>query len=158
MTQEELSIQLPALKLRIPNDEAYFADNTEYERVLTDLLETSKSILFDKLFPFDDTVEYIIPRRRYEWQLRCCVELFNLADKAGSTSYAENDISWTKLSDGLSRHLMNQIISNIGVPQTSIVEDDEEELEDNTSDETTTPIEPEPTTEPVEEEPINEGE
>ena len=116
MTQEELAIQLPALKLRIPNDEAYFTNATEWENVLKDLLETSKSILFDKLFPFDDSVEYVIPTRRYEWQLRCCVELFNLADKAGITNYSENDISWTKISDGLSRGLMNQIMSSVGVP------------------------------------------
>lgn len=136
MTNEELAIQLPALKKRIPYDEAYFTDNTEYEDVLKDLLDTSKSILFDKLFPFDDTVEYIIPRRRYEWQLRCCVELFNLADKAGLTSYSENDISWTKVSDGLSRHLMNQLISNVGVPKRKSLEEDEEDTdEEPTNDE-----------------------
>ena len=140
MTQEELAIQLPALKLRIPFDEAYFTDNTEYEQVLTDLLNTSKSILFDKLFPFDDTVEYLVPARRYEWQLRCCVELFNLADKAGSTSYSENDISWTKVSDGLSRHLMNQLISRVGVP--SRVKDEEDEPEQEVVEE--------PTEEPIE--------
>lgn len=139
MTQEELAIQLPALKLRIPFDEAYFTDNTEYEQVLTDLLNTSKSILFDKLFPFDDTVEYLVPARRYEWQLRCCVELFNLADKAGLTSYAENDISWTKVSDGLSRHLMNQLISNIGVPKRKVEEEDEEETVEPTVEPTTEP-------------------
>ncbi len=138
MTPEELVIQLPALKERIPFDEAYFETQEEWENVLKQLLNTSKDILFDKLFPFDDTVEYVIPARRYDWQLRCCVELFNLADKAGSTSYAENDISWTKLSDGLSRHLMNQLISNVGVPQpkqeeeedtTEVVEENENEGE-----------------------------
>lgn len=122
MTSEELGIQLPALKLRIPYDEDYFNDVGVYENVLIDLLETSKSILFDKLFPFNDNVEYVIPQRRYEWQLRCCVELYNLADKSGLTSYAENDISWTKISDGLSRHLMNQLIPNVGVPKSTINE------------------------------------
>lgn len=133
MTNEELAIQLPALKLRIPYDEAYFASIAEWEQVLTDLLNTSKDILFDKLFPFDDTVEYVIPPRRYDWQLRCCVELFNLADKSGLTSYAENDISWTKVSDGLSRGLMNQLISNVGVPRrTEVIEEDtEEDTEEN---------------------------
>lgn len=118
MTNEELGIQLPALKKRIPYDEDYFKDVEEWENVLKDLLETSKSILFDKLFPFNDNVEYVIPQRRYEWQLRCCVELYNLADKSGLTSYAENDISWTKISDGLSRHLLNQLIPNVGVPKS----------------------------------------
>ena len=132
MTNEELAIQLPALKLRIPYDEMYFSSNEEWEQVLTDLLNTSKSILFDKLFPFDDNVEYVIPTRRYEWQLRCCVELFNLADKSGLTSYAENDISWTKVSDGLSRHLMNQIMSNVGVPKRKT--EDDEETEEETED------------------------
>ena len=147
MTNEELAIQLPALKERIPFDEAYFENETEWENVLKHLLDTSKDILFDKLFPFDNNVEYIIPARRYDWQLRCCVELFNLADKAGLTSYGENDISWTKIGDGLSRHLMNQLISNVGVPKTTEVEDDEEEPEDTPSEETTVPTEPSETPE-----------
>ena len=134
MTEEELAIQLPALKLRIPYDEAYFSSTTEWEQVLTDLLNTSKDILFDKLFPFDDTVEYVIPLRRYEWQLRCCVELFNLADKAGLTSYAENDLSWTKVSDGLSRGLMNQLISNVGVPKRKEVEEPTDESTEDTEE------------------------
>lgn len=154
MTPSELEIQLPKLKERIPYDEAYFTDNAEWERVLTDLLNTSKDILFDKLFPFDDTVEYVIPPRRYDWQLRCCVELFNLADKAGLTSYGENDISWTRLGDGLSRHLMNQLISNVGVPQPTVEEDEEEQEEDNT----TTEEPSEEPTEPVEEPTPTEGE
>lgn len=136
MIPEELVIQLPALKERIPFDEAYFENETEWENVLKQLLNTSKDILFDKLFPFDDTVEYVIPARRYDWQLRCCVELFNLADKAGSTSYSENNISWTKLSDGLSRHLMNQLISNVGVPQPKQKEEEDttEVVEENNNE------------------------
>jgi hypothetical protein len=141
MTNEELAIQLPKLKERIPYDEAYFTNNAEWEKVLTDLLNTSKDILFDKLFPFDDTVEYVIPLRRYDWQLRCCVELFNLADKAGLTSYGENDISWTKVSDGLSRHLMNQLISNVGVPKQTVEEEEEEPTEPTETTEEPTPTE-----------------
>ena len=155
MTNEELAVQLPKLKLRIPYDEAYFSSNEEWEQVLTDLLNTSKDILFDKLFPFDNFVEYVIPQRRYDWQLRCCVELFNLADKAGLTSYAENDISWTKISDGLSRHLMNQLISNVGVPK--VEEEDEEPEEEQVETPSEEPSEP--TNEGNNEEPTNnEGE
>lgn len=138
MTNEELAIQLPKLKLRIPYDEALFSDNEEYERVLTLLLEDSKTILMNKLFPFKNlsSEEYLIPLNRYNWQLRCCVELLNIADRMGYTSYAENDLSWTKLSDGLSYSLQNEVISNVGVPtRKEIVEQNSEEDEEtNTND------------------------
>lgn len=137
MTNEELAIQLPKLKLRIPYDEALFADNEEYERVLTDLLDDSKAYLMNKLFPFKNlsVEEYIIPLNRYNWQLRCCVELINIADKMGYTSYAENDLSWTKLSDGLSYSLQNEIISNVGVPTRKTIEEIVDEDSEETDDE-----------------------
>lgn len=124
MTNEELAIQLPKLKERIPYDEALFENNEEYELVLTTLLDDSKTILMNKLFPFRDLSqeEYIIPINRYNWQLRCCVELINIADRMGYTGYAENDISWTKLSDGLSYSLQNEVISNVGIPKRKVVE------------------------------------
>lgn len=120
ITNEEVEdTQLNELKKRIPYDEDIHTSQENYEDMLNSLLEDSKEILLGKLFPFEDFSTYEIPTQYKNWQIRCCVELYNLADKEGITSYAENGLSWTKLSDGLSLSLMNQLISRAGVPSRS---------------------------------------
>ena len=124
MTKEEKEILLPLLKNRIPFDEDLFEDTKEWEIGLENLLEDSRNILLSKLYPFEDYYEYLIPLNKYNWVLRCCVELYNLADKFGVTSYAENGLSWSKFSDGLSRSLMSEVISHVGVPRKQVKESD----------------------------------
>lgn len=119
MNEEMLAEQLEELKVKIPYDEDIFESNENWVNVLTDLLKDSAYILLETLYPFDDFATYLIPRKYYNWQLRCCVELYNLADKQGITNYAENTLSWTKLSDGLSNSLMNKITSKVGVPRAT---------------------------------------
>lgn len=119
MNEEILAEQLEELKVKIPYDEDIFESNENWVNVLTDLLKDSAYILLETLYPFDDFATYLIPRKYYNWQLRCCVELYNLADKQGITNYAENTLSWTKLSDGLSNSLMNKITSKVGVPRAT---------------------------------------
>lgn len=120
ITNEEVEdTQLNELKKRILYDEDIHISHENYENMLNSLLEDSKEILLGKLFPFEDFSTYEVPTQYQNWQIRCCVELYNLADKEGITSYAENGLSWTKLSDGLSLSLMNQIISRAGVPNRS---------------------------------------
>lgn len=116
---EEEDTQLNELKKRIPYDEDIHLSPDNYENMLNSLLEDSKEILLGKLFPFEDFSTYEVPTQYQNWQIRCCVELYNLADKQGITSYAENGLSWTKLSDGLSLSLMNQLISRAGIPNRS---------------------------------------
>lgn len=117
MTEEELSIQLPKLKERITFDEDIFGDTNAWEQVLKDLLDDSKAIALEVLYPYEDYSEFPLPKRYYNWQLRCCVELYNLADKQGFTSYSENGLGFGKLSDGLSNFLMNMLTSKVGVPK-----------------------------------------
>ena len=109
--------QLEKLKLRIPYDEDIFQSNEIYEQVLVDLLEDSKNMCLSILYPFEDTTDIDLPSRYENWQLRACVELFNLADKQGIINYTENGISWGKKSDGLSVSLMNELTSRVGVPK-----------------------------------------
>lgn len=118
MNEEILEQQLEELKVKIPYDEDIFESEENWVVVLTDLLKDSAYILLETLYPFDDFATYLIPRKYYNWQLRCCVELYNLADKQGVTNYAENTISWTKLSDGLSNSLMSKVTSKVGVPRS----------------------------------------
>lgn len=131
MTNEELQGQLEKLKIKIPYDEDIFETNENYENILNDLLEDSKDILLETLYPFDDFTNLDVPKQYYGWQLRCCVELYNMADKQGITNYSENSLSWTKLSDGLSNSLMNKIVSKAGVPKRTQQEEEEEEEEED---------------------------
>lgn len=126
MQEEELAIQLPLLQDKIPYDEDIFVEEDTWELILNDLLTDSKSILLETLYPFDDDLvieETAIPKKYYNWQLRCCVELYNLADKQGIVNYSENGLAWSKLVDGLSTSLMNKLNSHVGIPKSS--KDDE---------------------------------
>ena len=105
------------LKKRIPYDEDIHISQENYDDMLNSLLEDSKQIMLGKLFPFEDFSSYVIPPQYNNWLIRCCIELYNLADKQGITAYAENGLSWTKLSDGLSHWLMNQLIPRAGIPK-----------------------------------------
>lgn len=117
MEEEVKNTQLKKLKDRIPYDEDIFESETIYLQVLNDLLEDSKFIALEILFPYEDYSEYELPSKYNNWQLRACVELYNLADKAGITNYSENGISWSKLSDGLSNKLMENLTSKVGIPK-----------------------------------------
>lgn len=117
MTNEEIEIQMPKLKSKIKYDEDIFGTYNEYEEILLDLLDNSKSICLETLFPYNDFSSYLLPKKYYNWQIRCCIELYNLADKQGVTNYAENSLSWSKLTDGLSNDLMNKLTSRVGVPK-----------------------------------------
>lgn len=117
MTNEELNIQLPKLKLKIPYDEDIFDNTTSWENCLKDLLDDSKFIALEVLFPYEDWECYVLPKKYYNWQLRCCIEKYNLADKQGLTNYSENSLSWSKLTDGLSNDLMSKLTSKVGVPK-----------------------------------------
>lgn len=117
MTNEEIEIQMPKLKSKIKYDEDIFGTYKEYEEIILDLLENSKSICLETLFPYNDFSSYLLPKKYYNWQIRCCIELYNLADKQGITNYSENSLSWSKLTDGLSNDLMNKLTSRVGVPK-----------------------------------------
>lgn len=117
MNKEELKAQLKELKKRIPYDIAIHETIVNYEQILTDLLDDTKFICLSLLFPFEDYSDYDMPRMYYNWQLRACVELYNLADKISVKDYAENGISWSRLKDGLSLSLVQEITSWVGIPE-----------------------------------------
>lgn len=120
---EEENPQLEALKGRIPYDEVIFGSQENYEYVLGTLLEDSKYIALSEIYPFKDFYDMDLPRKYLNWQLRCCVELYNLGDKNGIISYSENGLSWTRESGKLSKSLMGELTRKVGVPRS------EEELD-----------------------------
>ena len=113
-----MSTQIEKLKKRIPYDVDIFNTTEIYNDVLNTLLEDSKIKCLSILYPYTEDFDDIeLPKRFENWQLRASVELYNLADKAGIVNYSENGIVWSKLTDGLSFSLLNEITPKVGVPK-----------------------------------------
>lgn len=121
--------QLEKLKLRIPYNEEAFESKESYETVLNQLLEDSKSVALSDLYPFVDWSEKELPKKLYNWQLRACVQYYNFLGTEGIKAYAENGLSYTKMEDGLSSDLINEIMPNVGYIQH--IENEGETTDDN---------------------------
>lgn len=105
---------------RIKFKENIHGNLENYMLIIDDLIDASKFITLSKAFPFvDDYSNMEVPSKYDNWQYRCCLELYKLgSSNMGSfTSYSENGLSWSKLSDGLPNSFMNEIISHAGVPK-----------------------------------------
>ena len=118
MNNNEYENQIKKLSSRIPFDVDIFETEDNWRKILKMLLEDSCYIALETLYPYNHEYdETMLPKKYYNWQIRCCIELYNLADKQGFTNYSENGLSFAKLSDGLSNDLMNKLTSKVGVPR-----------------------------------------
>lgn len=117
MDNEDIATQLEKLEKRIKFDDDIFESQEEYESVLTSLLEDSMYIGLSILFPFQDFSEKSFPKKYYNWQLRCSVELYDMAGASNIASYSENGLSWTKFKSGLSQDLINELMPKVGTPK-----------------------------------------
>lgn len=118
---------LTRLEKRIPYREVIFGDITNYNLIMEDLIINSRNIGLSRVYPFYDYSNKKLPTKYADWQYRCCVELYNLADKTGFHTYSENGLSWGKATDGISLQLLNEITSKAGVPSKVIDEEDSDE-------------------------------
>lgn len=116
--------QLDILKRKIPYEDIIFNNEDNYIKVLEDLLDDAKHIALSTIYPFKDTYNMELPKKYLNWQIRAAVELYNLGDKQGIISYSENGLAWTKDTDSLSKTLMNELTSKVGVPRK---EDEQDE-------------------------------
>lgn len=105
------------LTKRIPYIDVIFGTEKNYKKVLEDLIVTARFKALSILYPFDDYSTKVLPKKHYVWQYRCCLELYNLADKEGLVNYHENGITWNKLTDGISLQLLNELTSHAGIPK-----------------------------------------
>lgn len=105
------------LQNRIPYSDDIFATKKNYSLILEDIVVNARHIALSHLHPFDDYSAMELPRKYINWQYRCCIELYNLADKQGFTTYSENGLSWGKISDGLSEQLVQELMPRVGVPK-----------------------------------------
>lgn len=124
MDEKDIDTQIEKLERRISYDKDTFTSRSNYEEVLMDLLEDSMYIALSILFPFKDFSEIKLPKRYYNWQIRACVELYNMAGKNDIASYSENGLSWTKFKSGLSRDLLNELVSKVGTPKRNTESED----------------------------------
>ena len=107
--------QLQKLKNRIPYQENVFNESIEtYEKALLRLLEDSKYIALSLRFPYQDYYEIELPKKYYNWQLRCCEEIYRLIGTNGIISYSENGLSWTRDSGSISKSLRDEIEPMVG--------------------------------------------
>lgn len=111
----ESASQFELLQKRIPYDKDIFEEEEIYENVLKNLLEDSKYIALSLRFPFLDYSNIDLPKKYNNWQLRCCVEIYNNLGKGDLKSYSENGISWTRDSGNISNDLKNEIMPKVGV-------------------------------------------
>ena len=112
--EEQVITQSDLLKERIPYEEGIFENPYTYNKVIDRLLEDAKADALSLRFPYKDTSNIELPKRYYNWQLRCAEELYNLIGSVNIKSYSENGLSWTRDTAYLSTFLVNKIEPMIG--------------------------------------------
>lgn len=118
--------QFDLLKERIEFDKDVFTDNSTYTKVLNRLLEDSKYVGLSLRFPYQDYSTLELPKKYNNWQIRCCVEIYEQIGTIGLKSYAENGLSWTRDSTYISNELRGEIEPMIGYIE---VGDEEDEIQ-----------------------------
>lgn len=116
--------QIDLLEERIEYDENIFTDVETYEKVLNRLLDDSKYVALSLRYPYQDYCDMELPKKYYNWQLRCSVEIYNGIGTEGIKSYSENGLNWTRDSGYISNELRNEIEPMVGY----IFEDEESDI------------------------------
>lgn len=101
--------QIDLLKERIPFNANIFGNYDTYLTALNKLLDDSKFIALSLRFPYQDYSNMALPLKYYNWQLRCCEEIYKSIGTVGIKSYAENGLSWTRDSGYISYELRGEI-------------------------------------------------
>ena len=120
--EEQEITQSDLLKERIPYEKAIFDSQSIYDKVIERLLDDAKADALSLRFPYKDTTDMELPKRYYNWQLRCAEELYNLIGSVNIKSYSENGLNWTRDTANLSTFLVNKI-----EPMVGWIEEDENE-------------------------------
>lgn len=120
--------QIDLLKLRIPNK---YDNEEKYTNTLEALLEDTKNIALSNLYPFEDWSEMKLPKKYYNWQIRASVELFHFLGYEGIKSYSENGLSFSRMEDGISADLLDELMPNAGTIKRTTLQDEESSKETN---------------------------
>lgn len=125
--EQVIVTQSDLLKERIPYEEAIFESQEIYDNTIDRLLEDAKEDALSLRFPYQDTTDMELPKRYYNWQLRCAEELYKLIGSVNIKSYSENGLSWTRDTAYLSTYLVNKIEPMIGYIKEEVDEDESTE-------------------------------
>lgn len=117
--------QIDFLKERIEYDANIFGNVETYEAVLNRLLEDSKYVALSLRFPYKDYSNINLPTKYNNWQLRCCMEIYQGIGTEGIKSYSENGLNWTRDSGYISQELRQEIEPMVGY----IVVEEEENVQ-----------------------------
>ena len=129
---EGAKTQYDILSERIVYQSKIFGNVDTYRKVLERLLDDSKYIALSLRFPYQDYSDIELPRKYNNWQIRCCVELYQDIGREGIKSYAENGLSWTRDSGYISYELRGEIEPMVGYifvkeEEEEVIEEPEEE-------------------------------
>lgn len=105
--------QIKDMRLSILND----INESGKDALFSMLLRRAKAIALNILYPFQETLPEDLSTRYTDWQTRCAIELYNNLNTEGLISYSENQISWTKATDGISNSLKNELVPFVYVPK-----------------------------------------
>ena len=117
---------LDRLQKRIPYDEILFGSKENYNMIFEDIVINARDLGLSRVYPFYDYSTKQLPNKYAQWLYKCSLEIYNLADKTGFVTYSENGLSWGKITDGVSKQLLEEITSKAGIP-SKIKEENEDE-------------------------------
>ena len=84
------------------------------EAVLEDMMESAKSIILGRRFPYGDWPDEVEPRYQ-DLQLRIAEDMYNRIGASGQVAHSENGISRTWGAEWVSEELLNEITPVVGV-------------------------------------------
>lgn len=78
---------------------------------IQDMIEIATEILLNTLYPFDDEITEIPPRKN-SWIYRCVVEQIERKGMNSVVSYKENGLQVTFDKTGISQSLLDELVPN----------------------------------------------
>ena len=85
------------------------------ERVLEDCLESAKSAILARRYPFGQS--QVLEKRYEDLQFRVAMDLYNKIGAEGQMSHTENGVSRTYESSWISEQLLREVTPLVGVPE-----------------------------------------
>lgn len=86
------------------------------EAILEDCLESAKSAILARRFPFQEWPADV-PEQYLDLQFRIALDLYNKIGGEGQLSHSENGISRTWESSWISKQLLEEVVPFVGVPK-----------------------------------------
>ena len=94
--------------------------SSDYDYLLNLLIEMAKDLAKRTIYPFEDDYDEIVLSRKYDyWVVLAAKEMYQNLGNENVRSYSENglSISYNELQGGISKSLLGQLTSKVGIPQ-----------------------------------------